>query len=258
MQDAAVDVSVYTLSAVPSVPLLAGLTPGELRRADALSTAESRRGFWAAHTLLRLAVADHLGLSSAELAFDFTCLRCGEQHGPPRILAGSGAGAALSLTRSSGVIAVAVLAGASAPGDVRVGIDVERLDAVGFAGFEGVALSPAERVAVVAPAAVVPDDADGAASRAALWARKEAVAKALGSGLRRDPREIEVLAVGGSDRGEAVVDGQSIAWCDIPLARGGFAAAAAVCGRAPGTSIRVTLHDAAPLFARHHLAKPGS
>jgi 4'-phosphopantetheinyl transferase len=244
MQDSAVDVSVYLLAPVPTAPSLAVLTPGELRRAEALSTEETRRGFRAAHTLLRLAVADHLAVPPTELTFDFTCSRCGEHHGPPRILAGPGAGTALSLTRSSGLIAVALLASEAAHRNVRVGVDIERVDAVGFEGFDGVALSPGERTALGGAPGSTP-------ARAALWARKEAVAKALGSGLRRDPREIDVLGVSGCDNGEAVVDGQSVAWCDVHLDRGGFAAAVAVSGRAPGTGIRVTLNDAATLFARY-------
>lgn len=239
MQDAAVDVSVYLLADVPIAPSLAVLTPGELRRAEALSTEDNRLGFRAAHTLLRLAVADRLGVPPTQLTIDFACARCGEQHGPPRILAGPGAGMGLSLTRSSGLIAVALLAPEAVGREVRVGIDIDRVDAVGFGGFDEVALSPAES------AALAPGDLP---ARATLWARKEAVAKALGSGLRRDPRQIEVLSADGCGRGEAVVGGRRVTWCDVPLGRAGFAAAAAVCGSAAGTCIRVTLSDAATLF----------
>ncbi|MFT3860755.1 4'-phosphopantetheinyl transferase family protein [Micropruina sp.] len=81
---------------------------------------------------------------------------------------------ALSISRAPGVIA------AAASLDGSIGIDIERHQAAGFDGFATVALHPDEP----APAS--------SADATRLWVRKEAVLKALGSGLRIDPRTVRL------------------------------------------------------------------
>jgi 4'-phosphopantetheinyl transferase len=70
-----------------------------------------------------------------------------------------------------------------------VGVDLERSGATSFEGFDGVALTSAERTEVgrCAPAAQ-------ARARAVYWVRKEAVLKATGYGLALDPAALEVSA----------------------------------------------------------------
>lgn len=79
----------------------------------------------------------------------------------------------VSTSQSHGLSVVAVC------DEGPVGVDVEHLDAIRFAGFDDVALGPGE-------AARDPHE------RAVLWTRKEAVLKATGEGLRTDPRTVMV------------------------------------------------------------------
>lgn len=83
-----------------------------------------------------------------------------------------------------------MIAAAAVP-DGAVGIDVERADAAGFDGFTSVAVHAAERV---------PSDP---AEATRLWVRKEAVLKALGTGLRVDPR---LIRLADTANGPVVVD----------------------------------------------------
>ncbi|HOQ53718.1 MAG TPA: 4'-phosphopantetheinyl transferase superfamily protein, partial [Micropruina sp.] len=107
----------------------------------------------------------------------------------------------------------------------------ERADAAGFDGFAAVALHPAEPV---------PHDATEATR---LWVRKEAVLKALGSGLRLDPRELRLagcLDSTGANRSSEKP--RVLAWpdprppsivelCDLDAPAGYLAALAVIGGR---------------------------
>ncbi len=106
------------------------------------------------------------------------CRRCGSsEHGQPRAWCdGAEAPVGVSLSRSAGRTVLAVGWG------VAVGVDVEGLDATGFAasdGFAGVALARGERAPTVR-------------ARTALWTRKESLLKALGVGLAVDPRTVRL------------------------------------------------------------------
>ena len=125
---------------------------------------------WVAHVpgraLLETALRELLG----EVPHvDRTCPDCERQHGKPVLDQPT---LHVSTATSQGLSVVAVA-------DAPVGVDVERVDATRFDGFDDVALAPGE----VAP---TPYD------RAVLWTRKEAVLKATGEGLRTDPRTVDV------------------------------------------------------------------
>ncbi|MGO4191770.1 4'-phosphopantetheinyl transferase superfamily protein [Arthrobacter sp. YAF17] len=100
-----------------------------------------------------------------------------------------------------------------------IGVDLEHSSGVVFQGFDDVALTPAERqlLAALAPEEAMP-------WRAAAWARKEALLKARGTGLRVDPATVEAFAE--PAEGTVLVDLDTVA-LGLPA---GFAAALAVVG----------------------------
>lgn len=156
----------------------------ERGRFDRLRKVEDRRVFLTSRMLLKTMVG-RLADTPAELVrLAYHCPRCGSPHGRPVVVAPPVAVRwHVSLSRTSHqVIVAATDAG-------PVGVDVERVAATGFEGFDGVALTNAERTEVerCAPAA------QGRA-RAVYWARKEAVLKATGHGLAVDPAALEVSA----------------------------------------------------------------
>ncbi|MDR7081561.1 4'-phosphopantetheinyl transferase [Arthrobacter ginsengisoli] len=124
----------------------------------------------------------------------------------------------LSLSRSRGWALLA--AGALTPA-ATVGIDLEHSSRVGFPGFDDVALTPAERQLL---AVLPPNQADP--WRTAVWARKEALLKARGTGLRLDPCSVEAF---GEPTDGAVLVELDTAALGLPA---GFAAALAVVGPA--------------------------
>jgi 4'-phosphopantetheinyl transferase len=135
-----------------------------------------------AYVLLREVVAERTGAAADLLLVDRApCPSCGGPHGRP-LLRGAPGGPPqpyVSVASSGPLVAVAV--SASWP----VGVDVESFDGTGFAGFREVALHPDER-----------EHVRGAAARATVWARKEAVLKAAGVGLLVDPATVVVSAPG--------------------------------------------------------------
>ncbi|MDF2442538.1 MAG: 4-phosphopantetheinyl transferase [Subtercola sp.] len=207
------------------------LTPGEVLRAGRLVSAVDRHRFVVSHELLRVAVADSVGAHPFDIVLDFACERCGEQHGRPRVVAGAGAGAgaggarsevSVSLSRSAGAALIAVLVAPPGERVPAIGVDLERIEAVGFPGFDDVALSAAERASLGAADL----DAGGPlAARAALWVRKEAVAKALGSGLRHDARHLDVA---GAVHGRTLIGSRTFTWRDVESPLPGCVAALAI------------------------------
>jgi 4'-phosphopantetheinyl transferase len=177
---------------------LAGLLDAtERRRWAAYRRPEDRERFLAGCALAKAVIARYTGQRPADVRFDRTCRQCGQPHGKP-VLIGAPAqgGPEHSVAHSGDLIAVAV---AAAP----VGVDVEQLDGrrrpLGGDGdpeaLAQLVLSEAERAALAA----VPADGRARAFLTA-WARKEAVTKATGDGLRAAFSEVVVAADAGPPR----------------------------------------------------------
>lgn len=94
---------------------------------------------------------------------------------------------ALSLSRSSGWILLGAVM--DPPGGVSIGVDLADPSGMAFAGFDGVALTAAERAALAGLAGP-----QLLQERARLWARKEAWLKMTGDGLVTAPDAIDVLS----------------------------------------------------------------
>jgi 4'-phosphopantetheinyl transferase len=139
------------------VPLLDG---HERERLDRFRRPADRARYLAAHALVRLVLADAVGRPAATLEFDRTC-RCGAQHGKPVLPGGPG----FSLTHAGELVGVAVHPGG------EVGLDVEQVRELG------------DLPAMVAHVCSPQESAADAEAFFTLWTRKEALLKAVGTGL---------------------------------------------------------------------------
>lgn len=167
-----------------------GLLDGvELARAKALAPAAGS-AFLAGRLAQRKFAAELLSVPAAELTVAYSCPRCGPGpelgHGRPGYsYRGAPVPLALSLSRAAGWTLLAAVVDAS-PG-TRLGVDMEDPEQTGFDGFDGIALTPAERRTLRdVTAELLP------AARARLWARKEAWLKMTGEGLLTAPSGVDV------------------------------------------------------------------
>lgn len=198
----------------------------ERRRWTAYRREEDRERFLTGCALAKTALARYTGQRPADVRFDRTCGQCGEPHGKPVI---EGGGVEHSVAHSGDLVAVAV---AQAP----VGVDVEQLDGrprpLGGDGdpdaLARLVLSAAERAAL---AKVAP--AGRARAFLVAWARKEAVTKATGDGLRAAFSDVVVAAGAGPPRLVSWPyprSSQGVSLLDLEVATG-YVAALAVIGR---------------------------
>jgi 4'-phosphopantetheinyl transferase len=160
-------------------PELEWLSPEERERGARFVHAQDRRAFLARRCFLRAVLAGYLGCSPDEIAYEQGEL------GKPR-LAGRGDGLSFSLSRSGEWILLGLSRGR------ELGVDVERADGRladprELARVAERTLTGAERARL---ACLAPAERPRAFLRA--WTRKEALLKALGSGLGREPGTVEV------------------------------------------------------------------
>ncbi|WP_024367034.1 4'-phosphopantetheinyl transferase family protein [Arthrobacter sp. TB 26] len=203
------------------------LDPAERARAARITDPPARLDFVAGRIALRGFAAGILSVRPGELTADYSCPDCGTgpelDHGRPGYrLDGAPTGLSLSLSRSRGWALLAAGRGVG-PGSAgsTIGIDLEHSSGTVFPGFDDVALTPAERQLLTE---LPPDQADH--WRTAVWARKEALLKARGTGLRLDPCSVEAFP--------EPADGNVLFELDTPALGlpAGFAAALAVVGTA--------------------------
>ena len=172
------------------------------------------------------------GREPADISFDRTCRDCGRPHGKPVLRCGA---LEFSVAHSGDLVAVAV---ATAP----VGVDVEQLAdrPHELGGGDPAALA---RVVLAEPerqqlAAV--DPPGRARAFLVAWARKEAVTKAKGDGMRVPFSEVVVAADAAAPRLEAwpyPEDPRGVSLFDLD-AGPGYVAALAVLGRCHTTRAR--------------------
>ena len=171
------------------------LLPGELERLFAVTAAADRARFATGRSLSRLILSRSLGCAAGELTFDVCCRACGGPHGKPRaLLGGEEVRLHTSISHAGEWVLVAI---ATRP----VGIDVELRSAVGFDGFDAVALTAAERRSLRRrPSSWSRREQ----SRADAWAQKEALLKL--HGVRPGRRRPAAPSTSASRRADRVVD----------------------------------------------------
>lgn len=212
---------------------LTDLDAVERGRFDAYLRDEDKFRFLVGATLVRRLLGERLQLPPARVPLDRTCSDCGKPHGKVR----TPGSLEVSVTHSGELVGVALHDGAP------VGLDVEEINpALDVPGLGRMALADSELRAVLG---LRPDHR--AAAFTTYWARKEAVVKATGDGMRADLRKLvvsppdadaEVLAWAGHDELLQLTD------VTVPSS---YRAAVAVLTPEP-TAVRP--YDAAELLAR--------
>ncbi|GGP83944.1 4'-phosphopantetheinyl transferase family protein [Streptomyces melanogenes] len=164
------------------------LSPQENKRLAQYRNDVLKAEFLTGAVLLRSALGRHTGLSPTEVRIARECPDCDAHHGRPRSL--DAPELDVSVSHAGGRVAVAVAHG------MRVGVDVESLSRVGDANSLVDAIcSPLEA------AHVRKHDVDRQPQVLTdIWTQKEAVLKALGTGLRIPARHLEVAIPGSAPK----------------------------------------------------------
>jgi 4'-phosphopantetheinyl transferase len=196
-----------------------GLVTAEERgRAGRFRRDEDARRFLASRALLRMCLAERLGVDPGDVIVDRRCAHCGHaDHGRPTP---GGAELEFSLTRAGDVVAIALATCA-------VGIDAEpERDVADLAGSQ--VFSGEDRELLRTSAYGVLD----------LWVAKEAIGKASGLGLLDAQRiRCSPAAQGWSPATDALGEPCSVTFVSLP----GAAAAAVAIHGTPGA---VNIHRA--------------
>jgi len=154
------------------------LGAAERVRAERLVHAEDRTGFVRGRAMVRRILAAYEGIEASAIAFT-----AGEYGKPVLLAAGS---VHCSWSHAGPVWLLAIASGGA------VGIDIERVDAdFEWHGPADIAFHPHER-------RFVEQSADGRSGRFyALWTRKEALLKGLGTGLHDDMAALSIVNASG-------------------------------------------------------------
>jgi len=158
--------------------------PNEARFLDLLDSLEQgrhtayrqeidRRRFLTGRVLAKTILGERLGRTPASITFDATCEDCGKPHGKPRL-----GGVEFSISHSGDRIGLAVAT-------VPVGLDVEADNRRADDSLIGYALNETEQRAL----APLPAE-ERVSTFFQYWARKEALMKATGRGLKIPLRSI--------------------------------------------------------------------
>lgn len=182
------------------------LSPDERQRAQAYRQERHRHNFIARRSILRWLIGGYLSCKPESLRFSVT------QFGKPVLQGLRAARLAFSVSHTDGM---ALLAFAW---DCRVGVDVEhRIDGLDLAGIaHGIFSAIEERTLDAARP-------DSAASLLGIWTRKEALLKALGTGLSGEPHAYttEDGSLSGEGRWRASHHGTAMSgWTCVDLALG--------------------------------------
>jgi 4'-phosphopantetheinyl transferase len=163
------------------------LDAGELARGRALADPTVRHRFLAGRSWLRELVAGVSGTPPESLSAQYECPACtAVDHGRPRwTVAGQPLPVRASLSRSGGW-AAAVVDGS--PSLLTLGIDLEQISRFGGTEIDATVFTRGEQSEIRSRG-----EQEQPRLRAHLWARKEAVLKASGTGLMTDPASIDVL-----------------------------------------------------------------
>ena len=217
----------------PSSRFADALSATERARHDRLRRDADRDRFATGRALARHALAAELGLDPEAVELHARCPTCGGPHGKPT-LPEAPADLDFSIAHAGDRVVVAVARGAA------VGIDVEQVAETGdLASERAGVLTRAERDVLDATRADL-----RAAAFFAYWTRKEAVLKALGTGLLTPMAELQVSAPRQAPRVEAwpgAADGH--AWMADIDAGHGYAGAVALLTERP---VLLRSHAAAP------------
>ena len=166
------------------------------------------------------------------------CPRCGsDRHGRPVVQGRPDL--EVSLSRSAGTSVVALARGVRVGVDVEAG-DLEAGDADRYAGVRDVLLHPAEH-------------ADSPAELAITWVRKEALLKAVGTGLATDPRAVRLSPASASPEVLAWPSAPAttpVTLVDLDLAPGVVGCLAMLCAEEPELRLLVGARAAPSRRAR--------
>jgi 4'-phosphopantetheinyl transferase len=163
-----------------------GLSADELRRAERLRIPDRRKEFVFAHRLLRHILSLYLARSPAELAFERG------EHGKPT----TGGSIQFNLTHCGSAVLLAI--------SVRTAVGIDLEDCTRKTDCESLAAVCLNQIDQHRFQTLFPDQRQACLLQ--WWTRKEAVLKAQGCGLMRDPRDLAVCWPGTPFALQSVVD----------------------------------------------------